>query len=414
MKFTKKFLDNITPPENGKLYLFDDTQPGLGIMVYPSGTITFIYQAWMGNRKKRITIGKYGKITLKTAQEQALDHAAKIAKGVDVVDEKKQKKNRGMTLQDALDEYLEDRKLKPSTIRDINICMKDLNDWMDLPIMDITREMVARRHKLIGEKSPARANGGMRYLRAILNRASRVHRGADDAELLKSNPVERLSDTKDWFKIRHRDRYLKAHEIKPWINSVLALADVPERAPGTGKQNPKLRHGEEARDFYMLLLLTGLRRSEAQGLRWADVDFAAKTLTIHDTKNHEPHTLPLSDYLETMLSQRKKKSQGDMVLSGPTGKPYKSFRYAEERIFKTTGIRLSPHDLRRSFATAAESLNISTFAVKRLLNHKQNDVTAGYIQITPDRLREPMQKITDYFLEKAGLKGGTDEQQRDC
>jgi len=58
-------------------------------------------------------------------------------------------------------------------------------------------------------------------------------------------------------------------------------------------------------------------------------------------------------------------------------------------------------NLRRTFITIAESLDINTYALKRLLNHKdQRDVTGGYIITDMERLREPMNKITDYILEK--------------
>ena len=62
------------------------------------------------------------------------------------------------------------------------------------------------------------------------------------------------------------------------------------------------------------------------------------------------------------------------------------------------------HDLRRTFATIAESLDISTYAVKRLLNHSvnQNDVTSGCIVTDVERLRKPMQQIEDFILAAAG------------
>ena len=57
------------------------------------------------------------------------------------------------------------------------------------------------------------------------------------------------------------------------------------------------------------------------------------------------------------------------------------------------------HDLRRTFITIAESLDIPAYALKRLLNHKTaNDVTAGYIITDVERLRRPMQQITDHIL----------------
>ena len=56
------------------------------------------------------------------------------------------------------------------------------------------------------------------------------------------------------------------------------------------------------------------------------------------------------------------------------------------------------HDLRRTFITIAESLDISSYAVKRLVNHSMaNDVTAGYIVWDVERIRKPMQQITDYI-----------------
>ena len=53
-----------------------------------------------------------------------------------------------------------------------------------------------------------------------------------------------------------------------------------------------------------------------------------------------------------------------------------------------SGVSFSAHDLRRTFITIAESLDISVYALKRLLNHKMtNDVTAGYIITDVERLR---------------------------
>jgi len=69
------------------------------------------------------------------------------------------------------------------------------------------------------------------------------------------------------------------------------------------------------------------------------------------------------------------------------------------RVIQESGVHFTIHDLRRTFITVAESLDISAYALKRLLNHKMsNDVTAGYIIKDAERLRAPMQKITDYFL----------------
>ena len=79
------------------------------------------------------------------------------------------------------------------------------------------------------------------------------------------------------------------------------------------------------------------------------------------------------------------------------------------KIIEKTGMPFAMHDLRRTFVTIAESLDISSYAVKALVNHKQgDDVTSGYIQLNVERLRQPMQTITDFMLKSAGLKQSAD------
>jgi integrase len=74
-------------------------------------------------------------------------------------------------------------------------------------------------------------------------------------------------------------------------------------------------------------------------------------------------------------------------------------RTAVSRISELSGVPFTLHDLRRTFITIAESLDIPGYAFKRLLNHKDpNDMTAGYTVSNVDRLREPMQRITEFIV----------------
>ena len=76
-----------------------------------------------------------------------------------------------------------------------------------------------------------------------------------------------------------------------------------------------------------------------------------------------------------------------------------NLRPAFQRLEKITGISITAHTLRRTFASVASKLDISTYKVKRLTNHiSGNDVTAGYIEVEFDDLREAMQKIEDHML----------------
>ena len=64
-----------------------------------------------------------------------------------------------------------------------------------------------------------------------------------------------------------------------------------------------------------------------------------------------------------------------------------------------SGVAFTIHDLRRTFITAAESIDIAPYAIKRMVNHKmRGDVTAGYIVADVGRLREPVRRVTDFLL----------------
>jgi integrase len=107
-----------------------------------------------------------------------------------------------------------------------------------------------------------------------------------------------------------------------------------------------------------------------------------------------------------MLLARKLQSDSPFVFSGTGAKGYLVEPKRQlAKIIEQTGMQFSMHDLRRSFVTIAESLDIAVYAVKTLVNHKEgNDVTSGYIQMNTERLRIPMQKITDFILSSARVK----------
>ena len=133
---------------------------------------------------------------------------------------------------------------------------RHLGDWLNIPLQNISREMVEARHLAI----PGRAtgNGTMRVLRAVFNYA------ADRDATLPPNPV-RLK--RQWHKVRPRERVISSDQMPSFYKAVIGL----ERPIG--------------RDYLLLTLFTGLRRREAAGLRWSEVDLAGGTLTIPAARN---------------------------------------------------------------------------------------------------------------------------------
>ncbi|HFL3390187.1 TPA: integrase arm-type DNA-binding domain-containing protein, partial [Legionella pneumophila] len=151
----------------------------------------------------RITLGKYGQITAEEARKQAKHLLGQIAKGDDPIAEKKINKIKSITLKEAFHDYLKARKdLKPLTIKDYQSILKQvISDWFDKPLMNITREMIAKRHAQYGQtNSKARANYAMRVLRAVFNFAAHEYQLEDGQPIIAINPVEYLSHTRSWYR----------------------------------------------------------------------------------------------------------------------------------------------------------------------------------------------------------------------
>ena len=125
------------------------------------------------------------------------------------------------------------------------------------------------------------------------------------------------------------------------------------------------------------------------------------------TKAGRKLDLPMSDYIYDLLDKRRDDEAGAdskyvffaYSRSGHIEEP----RAALDAVAEATDIKVTCHDLRRTFITLADSCDIPFYALKGLINHSMGtDVTAGYIVAGPDRLRGPMQKVTDRFKELIG------------
>jgi integrase len=392
IKLTKTSVEALSAPAAGQLLVWDTDLPGFGIRITAGDVRSFILQRRINGRDRRMKLGRFGELTCDEARKLALKTLGKIADGKDPIAEKARKQAQSVTLEKALDRYLETRKnLKPSTVTSMRQTIeRAFPEWLSRPLTKIGVDTVLRRHAELGESGQAYANLAMRYLRAVFNHSMEAYRDAEGLPVITANPVTAIGKQRAWFRVERRRTFIKPHELEPWFKAVLALEH------------------EEARDYFLLLILTGLRRSEGLGLRWDGVDLKGRTLTVRDTKNGETHTLPLSDYLLDMLKRRAAHKYGEYVFSGPLGR-FQNLRYSKTAVRKRSGVSFTPHDLRRTFATVADSLDVPAYAVKALLNHKNGaDVTSGYIVHDVERLRAPMQKITDYMLKAAKVRHGAE------
>lgn len=396
-KLTKTVVDNLQNPESGQLFYREEALKGFAVRVGKT-TKAYFVEKWIDGKAVRVTIGNHGQITAVQARKEAQRLLGIMAIGQNPADEKKQARAKVITLKEAFEEFLNTRKsLKPRTIYDYKRVMEFcFHKWQKKPIVEITKDMVARRHTQIGKESGgAYANLAMRVLRAVFNFAIAQYEDSQGQPIISDNPVRRLSQTRAWYRVERRQTVIKLHELSAFFEGLNQLQDTSITTKA-----------EVVRDYLLLLLFTGLRRQEAAQLKWEHVDFKAKTMTVTDTKNHEPLTLPLSDYLFDLLKARHEKQINDYVFHGNGENGYLvEPRRQMAKVTKFSDVSFTVHDLRRTFITIAESLDISSYAVKRLINHKMSgDVTAGYIIADVERLRKPMQRITDYILKTAGVK----------
>ena len=390
MRITKRFVDQVTPPPVGpdgkpaQEFHRDSVIPGFALRVTSAGAKSFIVEGRINGKVKRKTLGRYGHLTVEQARNLAMDFRSQVRHGKDPIAEHRAKVVRGTTLLQAFEDYLATRKnLREATVADYRRSINGaFADWQDKALTEFTKDMVELRHRSLGLRSPARANNALRLLRAIFNHARKKYEDAQGNPIILVNPVDRLSDNRAWYNVERRQTLIKPHQLPAWYTATWKLSQ------------------ETTRDYLHFLLFTGLRRSEASRLPWEDVDFGDRTFTVRDTKNHRDHTLPMSDFVYELLKRRHEARTSPYVFPSESERGYLiEPRTAVVRVAELSGVPFTLHDLRRTFITIAESLDIPGYALKRLMNHKDpNDVTAGYIVSDVERLRGPMQRITEFLV----------------
>lgn len=407
LNFTKAALEAIPPAKLGERdYYRDDRVKGLVLLVTDRGAKSFYLYKRVAGKPCHFFLGKHPDLTPENARKKCEAARGRAAMGEDLRATKRQEDRQRVTLDDAFKAFKAARSgLRPTTVygyeRVIETALASLKTKA---MVGLTKDGVARLHRqLTFERGPAQADKALRVLRGIINFAQFRYEDADGRPLLPDNPVRRLSQTRAWNRVKRRSTYIKPDQLAKWFAAVLEL-----------KADPTRHEFCTAADWLLLTMLTGLRRNEGLSLRWSDVDLGNKTLTLRDTKNHEDHTLPLSDYVHEILAARFENRRPNPLTGEPSDHVFASYgrlgymvdpREPLAQVIKQSEVKFIPHDLRRTFITISESLDIPAYALKRLLNHKmRQDVTAGYIVTDVERLRRPMQQITDYILKRAGLR----------
>lgn len=375
INFTKATIDTLTLPDPGKRNDYQDIKTkGLQLRVTSNGTKTLSVLRRINGILERITLGRYPNLTIEQARRKAAEINSDVANGVNPGEVKRGRKAE-LTFTDLFSQYL-DRHSKPNKKTWAEDESK-FKTYLEKPLGNkklsaINRASIAVIHSSITKAGHAITANRVKAL------VSSIFGWAISAGLWESNPATGIKLNKE----NSRDRFIQGDELPRFFQ---ALAD---------EQN------ETMRDYFLLSLLTGARRSNVLAMRWADVNLGRAEWRIKETKNGTPQTVTLSPEAMEVLRARKAAEDTKFVFPG-TGKaghlaePKKAWL----RILERAGIAdLRIHDLRRTLGSWQAKTGASMAIIGKSLNHKNQNTTAIYARLDLDPVRDSVNTATSAMM----------------
>jgi integrase len=405
VKLTDAAVERFKAPPGKRLEYFDATLPGFGLRVAgatpraPEGHKSWVLFYRHAGKQKRLTLARpYPALSLKDARKEAGDALQLVSRGIDPAAERAAAKEEaerehetfGTTVEKFLKSGMRGRRGKPLAPGYIEATRRQFENhvlprWRDRELASITRRDVVAlldaiaacetaankpaspRHARRKAGGPIAANRALAAIRTLFNWAL----GRDMVEInpcaLANRPGEETQ----------RQRTLFASETQELWAAFVSM-------------------GAPFGDFLRMTLLTGQRRSEVAGMRWADIDIEACTWTLaaDATKAGRGHVVPLSAAAMGILAATPRKtigvgaatkaspfvftSEGDSPISGfSAAKHAADSKIAKVRADAGAGPidGWSIHDLRRTAATEMGRLGIPEFIIAKVLNHASKGVT---------------------------------------
>lgn len=393
-RFSKDWLLKMgeSRPEKRTEYKDQDNRY-LRLIVHPSGkTKLCVYKCPRGQRSAvRVALPFSVNSVMPNMQRirgEASQIVALLDQGINPNDDKPSA-HTPLTLHKALDNYLLQSTNTNQVITNWRKAVEThLSTWLDKQLIDLcSPQQIYSKHRHLKKQIAASnlkrgrtgdggiaANETMKKLRRILN----FNRALDKAYSLPRWPSDQLGPNglKMWIEQKPRTRRVHKEEF-PIFWEALHQLECPIQ-----------------RDLFKFILLTGCRSSEARKLTHNDIDMHRWAVTFKDTKNGLDLTLPLTQTLKTIVLERISMSTDNKIFALAEPKT------VTKHIERYCGLHKSPHDLRRTFAGAAEAAGIGSTIKKDLLNHLSGrDVTDDYTGKTDfDDLRLALDKIEAKIL----------------
>jgi len=381
LSLNKKTVDRLPKPEK-RINYRDSQVRGLYLRVMPTGRKSWYLKKTLVGKPRWIHLGNYPDLSPADAREEVRLLLHEVSQG----NTHRLGLNSDITIADIFHTYMSVRELKPSSVQRYNLLFNvHLADYHALSPKKINRQMVSEGHLALSQRSKTSANGAYTLLNTLYTFAQSRYRDSHDQPLFPNNPVTVLTETHQWNRQYRKTSYIKPEALPSWFNTLSRSGDA------------------DLSDYLTTLLLTGLRATTILDLQLTPgaVRGDGTLLPVWnpdegiigwDNKNNDWTEVPVSDRAAAFIEQRP-------INNGRLFPAWGNIQARE--LMKKRGINHSRHDLRRTFITVAEALEIHDTTVKRLVGHKaqERDVTVGYAVRNVERLREAANRIADRIWE---------------
>jgi integrase len=376
---TDAIVRRLPTPRNGKEITLDDEVVGFGVRVTAAGARSYVLRyTTRAGRERVYTIGDATVRRCTDARAKARDLRRDIEDGGDPLADIESERA-APTVADLIDRFEAEHlpRKRPRTASDYEGMLRV---WIrphfgpHTKVADVTFADIDALHRKISKTGATyRANRTVAILSKMFSLAVRWGM----RETTPAKGVERNTEY-------GRRRYLSSDEL---VRLTTALAKHPDK---------------QAADIIRLLLLTGARRGEVLGMRWADVDLTGTwSKPPSSTKQREHHQVPLNAPARQLLAEIRERQAGkrhvlpEFVFPGAGGTGHtveikKSWR-SVCRAAAITGLRI--HDLRHSFASTLASGGASLPLIGALLGHSNPSTTARYSHLFDDPQRAAVERV---------------------
>ncbi|MFZ6726417.1 tyrosine-type recombinase/integrase [Undibacterium sp. MH2W] len=442
VKLTKSEIDRLPFSPDKQKTVHDTQLPGFAIRIGSASKTFIVYKRTPYGVPKRVTIGRYGHLTVDQARVLAQQELAKIAQGIDpnqvkkeaIEKHKKDAQVESQTLQWLLEEYKQEHLIdekggKSGTLTSMKSCMdymsqrtitllkKNQNDewvidrkielesWLNRPFRQITREEILERFDYFNRALPTKISkkGLAPIVRThqvaftLLNSAYNfiIPRLQLDEKENFRNPVDVLKVYKRWKATNVKTRHVEFQkvEIADWWNAIEKYSEV----------NPV------ASAYILFSLLQAGRSIDIANMQWSQVDFELNQVTYFETKNGEDYTFPISKLAceilkklwEIHLKIDKEAKEYPFVFAYPeseTGHIPQDARHHFKQLEELSGKFVSHHDLRRTWGSAAHLMQADGRIINYCLKHKMTDVNVRYLLRNQGTILDTLQTVENFFI----------------